>query len=76
MDVDSAHFSPDGRWIAYQITESNTRQVWVASFPTFDQQRRISPEGGGQPVWGRNGKELFYLTGAPTSIPKIAAMFG
>ncbi len=60
--VDQAHFSPDGEWVAYQITESNTNQVWVASFPAFDQRRRVSPAGGGQPVWARDGRELFYLT--------------
>jgi eukaryotic-like serine/threonine-protein kinase len=62
IGIDEAHFSPDGKWIAYQITESNTYQVWVASFPAFEERRRVSPAGGGQPVWGRDGKELFYLT--------------
>jgi dipeptidyl aminopeptidase/acylaminoacyl peptidase len=62
VDVDGAHFSPDGTWIAYQVTESGAHQIWVASFPAFDQRRRISPGGGRQPVWARDGKELFYLT--------------
>ena len=30
--IDSAHFSPDGKWIAYEITEAGVYQVWVASF--------------------------------------------
>jgi hypothetical protein len=34
----------------------------VASFPAFDQRRRISPAGGRQPLWSPNGQELFYLT--------------
>jgi dipeptidyl aminopeptidase/acylaminoacyl peptidase len=69
--IDQAHFSPDGAWIAYQITESNLPQVWVASFPAFDQRRRVSPAGGGQPVWARDGRELFYLTptGALMAVP-------
>jgi len=60
--VDGAHFSPDGKWIAYQITEGGTYQIWVASFPAFDQRRRISPKGGIQAFWRGDGKELFYLT--------------
>lgn len=60
--VDGAHFSPDGKWIAYQITEGGIWQVWVASFPAFDRRRRVSPNGGGQAFWRGDGQELFYLT--------------
>ena len=62
VDVQGAHFSPDGKWVAYHVAESGTQQVWVASFPAFDHRRRISSAGGVQPVWARNGTELFYLT--------------
>lgn len=36
--------------------------MWVASFPAFDQRRRISPQGGGQAFWRGDGREIFYLT--------------
>jgi eukaryotic-like serine/threonine-protein kinase len=54
-------FSPDGRWIAYVSDESGSQQVYVQSFPTLGGQRQISREGGNQPRWRRDGKELFYL---------------
>ncbi len=54
--------SPDGRWIAYQSTESGKYEVYVRSFPTLDQKRQISSGGGSQPLWRKDGKELFYLT--------------
>jgi serine/threonine protein kinase/Tol biopolymer transport system component len=54
--------SPDGRWIAYQSTESGKHEVYVSSFPTLDQKRQISSGGGIQPFWRKDGKELFYLT--------------
>ena len=54
-------FSPDGRWIAYVSDESGGQQVYVQSFPTPTGQRQISTEGGTQPRWRRDGKELFYL---------------
>ena len=54
-------FSPDGRWIAYVSDESGSRQVYVQSFPTPGGRRQISAEGGTQPRWRRDGKELFFL---------------
>jgi Tol biopolymer transport system component len=54
-------FSPDGRWIAYVSDESGSQQVYVQSFPVLGGQRQISREGGNQPRWRRDGKELFYL---------------
>ena len=60
--VDGAHFSPDGKWISYQVTEGPRYDVWVASFPAFDQRQRVSRNGGGQAMWRRDGRELFYVT--------------
>ena len=54
--------SPDRRWIAYQSTESGKHEVYVRSFPGLDQKRQISSGGGSQPLWSKDGKELFYLT--------------
>ncbi len=54
-------FSPDGRWIAYASNESGTFQVYVQSFPPSGGKWMISTNGGVQPRWRRNGKELFYL---------------
>jgi len=54
-------FSPDGRWMAYVSDESGAPQVYVQSFPTVGGQRQISAEGGTQPRWRRDGKELFYI---------------
>jgi len=54
--------SPDGRWIAYQSTESGKNEVYVRSFPALEEKRQVSSGGGAQPVWGKNGKELYYLT--------------
>ena len=57
----SAVFSPDGRWIAYSTDESGESNVYVQSFPGADKKQRVSRDGGGQPVWRADGKELFYL---------------
>jgi len=53
-------FSYDGKWLAYASDESGTFEVYVVSFPTADQKLKISRDGGGQPRWRGDGKELYY----------------
>ena len=54
-------FSPDGKWMAYVSDESGTPQVYVQSFPTLTGTWQVSPGGGSQSRWRRDGKELFYV---------------
>jgi Tol biopolymer transport system component len=58
----SPAFSPDGRWLAYQSTESGNYEVYVRPFPGPGGKWQISTCGGLIPKWSRNGKELFYST--------------
>lgn len=53
--------SPDGRWLAYTSNETGTAEVYVTSFPTPSTPVRISTLGGNQPLWRRDGRELFYV---------------
>ena len=66
----SAVFSPDGRWIAYSTDESGQSNVYVQSFPGAGDKQRVSRDGGGQPAWRADGKELFYL-GAEGSLMAV-----
>lgn len=59
---DQSHVSPDGRSIAFNSDETGRWEVYVATFPEFTEKRQISNGGGVQPMWGRDGKELFYMT--------------
>jgi Tol biopolymer transport system component len=63
-------FSPDGRWIAYTTTETGQPNVYVQPFLRAGGKYRISPNGGRNPHWRADGKELFYLTlvGAMTAV--------
>jgi Tol biopolymer transport system component len=56
-----AAISPDGRWVAYASNETGRFEVYVQSFPTPGGKWQISTEGGDQPQWRRDGKELFFL---------------
>ena len=53
-------FSPDGRWIAYTSDESKRNEVYVRAFPGPGLKQLISSEGGEEPLWARNGKQLFF----------------
>jgi serine/threonine-protein kinase len=55
--------SPNGRWLAYMSTESGRPQVYVRPFPGGGEKWPISTDGGGNPVWARSGRELFYRSG-------------
>ncbi len=57
-------FSPDGRWIAYMSDESGHREIYVQPYPGPGGKWQISTEGGTEPVWNPNGRELFYRSGA------------
>jgi serine/threonine-protein kinase len=60
----SPTISPDGRWLAYVSTETGDPQVYVRPFPNVDDGRwLVSTNGGTEPVWARNGRELFYRNG-------------
>lgn len=60
----NGHVSPDGRWIAYQSDESGRIEVYVRPFPNAPGGKwQISSEGGADPRWRRDGKELFYFSG-------------
>jgi Tol biopolymer transport system component len=57
-----ARLSPDGRWLAYQADESGTWEVYLRSFPESSLRRQLSTNGGSQPRWRADGRELFYAS--------------
>ena len=57
-----AKVSPDNRWIAFVTDRSGKDEVWVASFPSGDNARPLSSEGGSLPQWTARGKEIVYVS--------------
>jgi eukaryotic-like serine/threonine-protein kinase len=53
-------FSPDERWVAYTSNETGRWEVFVERFPGGGVHQQVSYGGGAQPVWRRDGKELFF----------------
>jgi hypothetical protein len=62
FDERQGRFSPDGRWIAYASNELGEWQVYVRSFPDSGGKWQVSTNGGGQPQWRGDGRELYYLS--------------
>jgi serine/threonine protein kinase len=58
----NAQFSPNGRYVAYTSNETGRSEVYVQTFPKDLGKWQISTSGGVDPVWGHDGKELYYLT--------------
>ena len=57
----TATFSPDGRFVAYLSDQSGQDEVYVRPFPEGDRVDKVSLNGGDQPRWSRDGRELFYV---------------
>jgi Tol biopolymer transport system component len=53
--------SPDGIWLAYVSEETGVPQVYVQSFPNGEQRVQVSSQGGSEPRWRGDGRELFFL---------------
>jgi Tol biopolymer transport system component len=60
-EVSHARVSPNGRWLAYDSTEAGVTQVYVAAFPRPAERWLISADGGSDPQWRGDGRELYYV---------------
>jgi eukaryotic-like serine/threonine-protein kinase len=63
FDESAPRFSPDGRWIAYVSNESGRDEVFLRSSTDPTRREQLSKGGGTEPVWARDGKEIFYRAG-------------
>jgi Tol biopolymer transport system component len=69
-------FSRDGHWLAYISNESGRYEVYVQPFPGPGGKWQISTEGGTEPVWNPNGRELFYRSGDKIMAVDVATQPG
>ncbi len=67
----AAVFSPDGRWVAYQADESGRFEIYVRPFDGTGSKYQISTEGGTEPVWAPDGRELFFRNGDKMMVVNI-----
>jgi len=60
----AARISPNGGWLAYASEQSGQTEVYVQPFPGPGPRTQISRDGGTEPLWSRDGRRLFYVSGA------------
>jgi serine/threonine protein kinase/Tol biopolymer transport system component len=58
-----AVFDPTARWIAYVSNATGRYEVYVQQFPGPGERWQVSVDGGTEPTWAADGKELFYRSG-------------
>jgi Tol biopolymer transport system component len=65
---DHGSFAPDGRWLAYRSDDSGRDEVYVKGILPGGKpgpgKWQISTEGGLEPRWRGDGREIFYVSGS------------
>jgi Tol biopolymer transport system component len=59
--ADQVQVSPDGHWMAYVSDITGSAQVYVRQFPDGSRRWQVSTDGGFEPKWRGDGRELFYI---------------
>jgi Tol biopolymer transport system component len=58
---DYPRLSKSGRLLSYQTDDSGRSKIFVMPYPDSGDRWEISPDGGTQPIWRGDGRELFYV---------------
>jgi serine/threonine-protein kinase len=65
--------SPDGKWLAFAGQEGAVPQVFVTPFPDVGSAKwQVSTDGGSEPVWSRDGRELFYVRNTDLMVAEVS----
>ena len=62
FNEDRADVSADGNWIAYSSDESGRSEIYVQTMPPSGARYQISNDGGSEPQWRQDGKEIFFIS--------------
>jgi Tol biopolymer transport system component len=65
--------SPDGRWLALTSDQSGRNEVYLRPLQREGDLVQVSVDGGNEPVWAPDGRELFYRAGVGISGTLTAA---
>ena len=63
--------SPDNRWFAYVSDHSGRPEVYLRALGGSDVQLQVSVDGASEPVWSRDGTEIFYRAGTKLVAAKL-----
>ncbi len=72
----AATFSPCGRWVAYESTETGEAEVYVRAFERADRRWQVSNQGGSDPQWSLDGRELYFARGNELMVAEVSTRPG
>jgi Tol biopolymer transport system component len=63
-------FSPDGHWLAYVLEKPGQPEIYLWEYPTGE-KLPVSTGRATNPVWSRDGQELYYISGNSMMAVKV-----
>jgi Tol biopolymer transport system component len=70
-DTWGGRLSRDGRWLAYYLRDSGDFEIYVSPFPDPGARARSLIAEGTDPVWSRDGSEIYYRSGTRLMAARI-----
>ena len=71
-DEEAARVAPDGGWLAYVSNVSGRNEIWIRPFQRAGTAQQVSTDGGVEPVWAWDSRELFYRSGLDMLAVEVA----
>jgi eukaryotic-like serine/threonine-protein kinase len=59
----NARISPDGKWLLFVSEGSGRPEIFAQPFPGPGPRTPVSSNGGIEPLWSRDGRQVFYIEG-------------
>jgi hypothetical protein len=72
FDEASAKFSPDGKWVAYCTNRTGRSEIYVEPWPGPGMRIQLSSDGGTDPLFSRDGREIFYRNGDKMMVVQVS----
>ena len=67
----AADLSPDGKWFVYISRASGRPEIGVRSVAGGGDESRVSLNGGTEPRWSRDGREIFFREGQKMMVAEV-----
>ena len=65
--------SPNGKWFAYISDHSGQPEAYIRALGGGTTQLQVSLDGASEPMWSRDGRQLFYRRDTPSGAELVAA---
>ncbi len=63
FDEREPSISPDGKWLAFQSNQTGRYEIYVVSPSDPQRMWQVTRNGGREPLWTREGREIVYRDG-------------